>query len=370
MRFPAHCLTLLLCLASLPVLAAALPAVVGERHGQTHSASAAVRDAAHRDSLRYTVWYPAAAGTREQPITIGPPDAPLFNVGSAGIDAAIVPGPLPTLLLSHGNGGSARMMGWFGIAMARAGYLVIAVDHPGNNGVEAMTLAGSILIWERAEDLKAALAAVQADPQLGPRVDASRLGVAGFSAGGFTALAAAGARVDLAHLLAFCRASPDDGVCRPQLEMPGVTLQARIDAAATPGLAPYMAQAGDDHRVPGVRAAFLMAPAIVQAFTPDTLARLSEPLSIVLGDADGVAPPSTNGNMLATHATQATLRTLPDVGHYDFLAACTPLGRQRIPALCPPPVSQAAAHAAAIEQALQLFAQTLAPSPAAPTRPL
>lgn len=361
MRVPARCLTLLLCLASANALAAPAPAVVGERHGQTRTASAAVRDAAQHDGVRYTVWYPAAPGAREQPITIGPPHAPLFNVGSAAVDAPIAPGPLPTLLLSHGNGGSARMMGWFGIAMARAGYLVIAVDHPGNNGVEPMTLAGSILIWERAEDLRAALAAVQADPQLGAHVDATRLGVAGFSAGGFTALAAAGARVDMAHLLAFCRATPDDGVCQPQLEMPASTLQARIDAAATPALAPYMAQAGDDHGVPGVRAAFLMAPAIVQAFTPAQLRALPQPVSILLGDADAVAPPSTNGEVLAALAPQATLRTLPGVGHYDFLAACTPLGRQRLAALCPPEAPQAAAHAAAIAQALQVFGQTLAP---------
>lgn len=368
MRLPACCLTLLLCVASTPLLAAPLPTVVGERHGQTRSASAAVRDATQQDRLRYTVWYPAAPGAREQPISIGPPDAPLFTVGSAAPDAAIVPGALPTLLLSHGNGGSARMMGWFGIAMARAGYLVIAVDHPGNNGVEPMTLAGSILIWERAEDLKAALVAVQADPQLGPHVDAARLGVAGFSAGGFTALAAAGARVDLPHLLAFCRASPDDGVCQPQLEMPDATLQARIDAAATPTLAPYLAQAGDDHRVPGIRAAFLMAPAIVQAFTADALAGMTQPVSILLGDADTVAPPSTNGEVLATHAPQATLRALRGVGHYDFLAACTALGQQQLPALCPPPTTQAAAHAAAIEQALTLFTDTLAPLPGAPPR--
>jgi hypothetical protein len=43
-----------------------------------------VRDAQHRDALRYTVWYPAQAGSRETALTIGP-DAPLFDVGrSAG----------------------------------------------------------------------------------------------------------------------------------------------------------------------------------------------------------------------------------------------------------------------------------------------
>ena len=125
--------------------------VAGERHGTTTLASAAVRDAEHRDALRYTVWYPAPAGSRETALTIGPPDAPLFDVGRSSRDAPVAGDRLPTLLLSHGNGGSARMMGWLGTALARAGYLVIAVDHPGNNGVDSMTLPGSVLTWLRAE---------------------------------------------------------------------------------------------------------------------------------------------------------------------------------------------------------------------------
>lgn len=104
-----------------------------------------------------------------------------------------------------------------------------------------------------------------------------------------------------------------------------------------------------------------MAPAIVQAFTPAQLRALPQPVSILLGDADAVAPPSTNGKVLAALAPQATLRALPGVGHYDFLAACTPLGRQRLATLCPPEAPQAAAHAAAIAQALQVFGQALAP---------
>ncbi|WP_053045395.1 alpha/beta hydrolase family protein [Xanthomonas arboricola] len=118
-------------------------------------------------------------------------------MGTAAADAAIAEGRWPVLMLSHGNGGSARMMGWFGTAMARAGYVVIAVDHPGNNGVDPMTEAGSILMWNRVDDLAAALAAVQADPALADMIDATRLGIAGYSAGGFTALVAAGARPDV-----------------------------------------------------------------------------------------------------------------------------------------------------------------------------
>lgn len=48
------------------------------------------------------------------------------------------------MLLSHGNGGSARVMDWFGARLAHFWNLVVAVDHPGNNGVDAMTEARGV----------------------------------------------------------------------------------------------------------------------------------------------------------------------------------------------------------------------------------
>jgi predicted dienelactone hydrolase len=92
-------------------------------------------------------------------------------------------------------------MGWFGIAMARDGYVVVAVDHPGNNAVDQMTVPGAALYWDRADDLRAALEATERDPAIGPHMDLARLGVAGFSAGGFAALVAAGlGSIDLTSL--------------------------------------------------------------------------------------------------------------------------------------------------------------------------
>ena len=171
---------------------------VGETHRVTSEQTASLRDAQHRTALRVTVWYPAAADAVERPLVVGPPAKPLFDVGAVAPDAAFATDGTrrPVILLSHGFGGSARIMGWFGIAMARGGYIVVAVDHPGNNSGDAMTVPGAILWWDRAEDLRAALAAAEQDPDLGARMDRSRVGVAGFSAGGFTALVAAGARVD------------------------------------------------------------------------------------------------------------------------------------------------------------------------------
>lgn len=349
--------TMLMCLAT--TAAARESRAAGERHGTTSAAGAAVRDAQHRDTLRYTVWYPAQAGSRETALTLGPPDAPLFDVGRAAMDAPVMGDRLPTLLLSHGNGGSARMMGWLGTALARAGYLVIAVDHPGNNGADAMTLPGSVLTWLRADDLRAALVAVQADPVLGPHVDAERLGVVGFSAGGYTALLAAGARPDLQRLLAFCTTHPDDGVCRPQQEAATHTMEARITAASSPELLPWISRANESRAIPGVRAVFLLAPAIVQAFAPEQLSSLRQPVSIVLGEADAVAPPQSNGAAAGALIPGAELQRLADVGHYDFLAACTETGQQRLQDLCTTSVPKAQTHAQAVDAAIRFFDHSL-----------
>jgi predicted dienelactone hydrolase len=343
--------------------AAAASYPVGERHLTTTEPSAALRDAQHRDTLRITVWYPAAASAQEQDITIGPPGQPLFYVGESAPDAAFADDRRrPVILFSHGFGGTARIMGWFGTAMASQGYVVVAVDHPGNNGVDAMTIAGATLFWERPGDLAAALAKVKADPGLFRHLDLSRVGVAGLSAGGFASLAAVGARVDLGRFEAFCRAHPTDGVCAPQKEF-AVSMDQALAFLASPEAAPSVAHAGDDHTIPEVRAAFAMAPAIVQALDPKSLHDLRTPVAIILGDSDPVAPPNTNGGAAARAIPGARLKVLPGVGHYDFLAQCTPAGDAVVKTLCPVKVPRRETHHAAVEQALIFFAQVMGPPP-------
>ncbi|HEY2357916.1 MAG TPA: alpha/beta hydrolase, partial [Phenylobacterium sp.] len=257
-----------LVLGALSLATAARAFPVGERHLEAVNPTAALRDAEHKATVRVTVWYPAAEGAEEQSLDIGPPGQPLFYVGSAAPNAAFADArPRPVILFSHGYGGSARMMAWFTTVLAQQGYVVIAVDHPGNNSQDKMTVPGAALFWDRPGDLAAALERARTDPTIAPHLDVRRLAVAGFANGGFTALEAAGARTDLAHFRAFCDAHPDDGVCRPQPEFP-VTLEQATAALATPELAGEAARAGDDHSIRGVRAAFVMAPAFVQAFDP------------------------------------------------------------------------------------------------------
>ena len=348
-------LTLIL-LAPAPMVAQ----VAGETHRTTTQPSGVVRDAQGRTTLRITIWYPAVQGATAQPLVIGPPPprGPLFRVGSVAPDAPFAADPpglrRPVILLSHGFGGTARIMGWFGTALAEAGYIVISVDHPGNNGIDSMTVPGAILWWERAEDLTRALEAVSRDEMLGPHLDPDRVGAAGFSAGGFTALLLGGARADPERFLAFCRAHPYDGVCRPQVEFT-VTEADHEHALRDPRVAAIYARAGDDYSLPSVKAVYAMAPALVQAVDPTSLDAMRRPLWILAGAADSVAPVATNARVAADRIPDVRLKLLPDVGHYAFLATCTGAG-MKIVSVCARAGDQEEAHRVAIAQAKELFA--------------
>jgi hypothetical protein len=79
---------------------------------------------------------------------------------------------------------------------------------------------------------------------------------------------------------------------------------------------------------------------------------------ILLGDANKIVPPATNGGVAAALIPQAKLTTLPHVGRYDFLAECMPAGNAPVP-VCPRDVPRAATRKTAIDDALAFFGATL-----------
>jgi predicted dienelactone hydrolase len=222
-----------------------------------------------------------------------------------------------------------------------------------------------LLPWDRAEDLRSALAAAENDPVMGPHLDRARVGAAGLSWGGYTALVAAGARsFDFDRILAFCTENPDDGTCnaRPRGSVP-MTPADRKKTLDLPEVAAERARAGESHALPEVQAAFVMAPGPIQMLDPASLAAMRVPVSIVLGDDDIDVPPATNGLIAAKAIPGATLLRLPGVGHTDFLPDCTDAGRATFPQWCTFNVPQADTHRQAIAAAQEFFARTLAKAP-------
>jgi predicted dienelactone hydrolase len=330
-----------------------------ELHRDIDSPSAGIR-AGHPAGLRVTIWRPAAAGSKVEALVIGPPDKPIFQAGEAAGPDSAWPDEArhPLVLMSHGFGGTARQLAWLGTSLARSGYVVVAVDHPGNNGMDTMTVEGATLIAERADDLHLALDAALADPKIGVHVDASRVGVAGFSLGGWTSAVIVGARPDLNRWIEFCTGHPQDGVCKPQkeLDLSGVDRRAVL---ARPDLAQYSAHEGDSRRDPRVRAAFLIAPALGQGVDAKSLKTIRVPFSVVVGEADDIATPATNAEIFAKGVKGAKLEILPKVTHYDFLSPCTDFGRQVAGDYCLSAVDRVAMHEHVAGKALAFFRDAL-----------
>ena len=289
-------------LAMLFTALAAWPAAaakVGERHLVAHEASAVIRNASHKDDLRITVWYPAAPDAVEAPLDVGPPGKPLFTSGSAALDA-----PFRGRPPAPGDPAVARLRRLgadHGMVRNGSGAAWLCRDRGRPSGQQRARPDDRRRrrpLWERPGDLATALDRVKSDPSIGPHLDLDRLGAAGFSAGGFTTLVEAGARVDFDRFLRFCDAHPDDGICAPQKEFQ-FSLSDAEAFFAEPAGASELAHAKDDHSIAGVRAAFVMAPGIVQSLDPESLKRMRLPVAILLGDADKVAPPATNGEVAA-----------------------------------------------------------------------
>ena len=320
------------------------------------------RGSAHQE-LRATVWYPAVDTAIETPQMAGPPDAPLFEAGRAMPHAGFAPSleKWPLILLSHGSGGSAEQMAWLGTALARAGFMAAAVDHPGNNSGEPLTPEGFVLAWERATDMSELLDALLADPELGPKIDTQRVGAAGFSIGGYTVLELAGARSDLDVIVNLCRAKPDRAVCHVP-EMHGLGSVDTMLAGVRKTSGESLARSGDSFRDPRVKAVFAIAPALAMTQTAESLRSIRVPVEIVVGDADPIAPAAENADYLRAQVHGARETVLPNgVGHYTFLDTCTAAGKQQIGTYCEDAsgVNRDAVHGQVAGMAVEFFNKAL-----------
>ena len=339
--------------------AAPLPRSAGEATRTTTSRSAAIRDHGN-PTLRILIWYPAAGAEHE--VDFGPPGHPVFITGSVAADVPFADAARhPLILLSHGFGGVARQLTWLGAPLARHGYVVVAVDHPGTNGRDGVTAEGAYAPWERVGDLTASLDLVLADPQLAPHIDAARIGAAGFSLGGFTTALLVGARTDFPHLTLFCNSPRRDAICNPQLEFP-TDLSQQPAILARSDMRDIVARRESDFRDPRIKAAFLIAPALGQALNQASLPHISVPVEIMLGDADPVAPPKTNGEFLARMIPGTRLKLLPGVGHYDFLSDCGPASATAAHSYCTDGAgtNRTATHANTVAEAIAFFDATIA----------
>ena len=319
-------------------------------------------DANH--ALATVIWYPAGPGAREQRQSFGPPGRPLLDGGFVATGAALAPAParFPLIVLSHGTGGAGIALAWLGTALAADGYIVAAVNHPGNNAIDGYTVQGFTLWWLRARDLSAVIDGMLADPTFGPRIDRNRIGAAGHSLGGYTVIAIAGGISSIAQLRDFCAAHPADPMCAPPPEFRDLVTRAGALTKSDPAYRAATSEGGRSYRDPRVRAVFAMAPALGPAFLPGSLPHVDIPVAIVTGAADEIVPVQSGAQLLAAAIPHAELTILPgSAGHYVFTDECTETGRATYPAICidAPGVDRAAIHRRTARLAETFFDRSL-----------
>jgi predicted dienelactone hydrolase len=289
--------------------------------------------------LRVGIWYPTDAPAADHPLetftqTVAP-DGPVAGHG------------LALVVMSHGNGG------WYGehydtsLALARAGFVVAAVSHTGDTYADQ---SRAVRMVDRPIQIKRLIDYMTAEWPGHDRIDAGRIGVFGFSSGGFTALVAAGGAPDLSQTAAHCRAHPTYFDCQ-LLKKAGLS----VDTIAAQ---PRSAWVHD----PRIKAAVVAAPALGYAFGREGLKDIHVPVQLWRAENDHILP-----NPDYAEAVRINLPTPPrfhlvgGADHFDFLAPCSDQLAKYAPMICKsaPGFDRAAFHAQFNEAVTAFFLSTL-----------
>ena len=254
------------------------------------------------------IWYPT-----EAPETTW---QTMLRDVSAARDAPVAPGRFPLILLSHGSGGNEFGHLDWARHLAGADSSSPAIRHIGNSSDAPQGQGSDVQLVRRPWQVRQALDAVLAEPRLAPVIDANRIGMVGFSAGGYTTLVSIGGRPRFGLWMEHCAAHPEDaefcpgeGIVLPRITRPGWEVPPPLTE---------------------VRAAVVMAPAGI-LFDEAALSGISVPLRIYRADGDRLVQNQWNADSVAGFLpTAPEVETVPG-DHYVFIAPVTP----RWPPRCP-----------------------------------
>jgi predicted dienelactone hydrolase len=254
------------------------------------------------------IWYPTNSAARDT--MIGP-----FVKLPVVLDAPVAKRSTkyPLVLLSHGAGGTALQLIAWAHYLASRGYIVAAVNHKGDATEEPLEGPFSLAdrqMWHRPQDLTAVLNQLLKDPAFRVYIDTSKIAVGGFSLGGYTALAIAGARLSLDQLSAVSSIDSLPPDIRHSIEQYATLLKG--DSL----LQRSLRHSGDSYKDIRIKGAFALAPAIGEGFKKEGFSTVNIPVYIVVGEKDLIAPKETNAQLYAKGIKGAQLTVLPgEAGH-------------------------------------------------------
>jgi predicted dienelactone hydrolase len=264
--------------------------------------------------LEVGIWYPSQDPATSQRLG-------LFEQSVAN-GGAVAGRGLPLIVMSHGTGGSFEGHYDTALALAEAGFVVAAVTHTGDNYRE-QTQVGRL--ENRPRHIKVLIDYMLASWPHRDTIDPSRIGMFGFSAGGFTALVAIGGTPDLSTVAPYCAAHPDEWSCR-------MIKDHNIDISGRSTEAP------DWVHDPRIAAAVIASPAVAYAFSAKSLSAVTVPIQLWRGDSDEILPhPNYAQTVYDRLPVKPEYHVVPNAGHFAFLAPCSQSLAAMVPEICHDP---------------------------------
>jgi predicted dienelactone hydrolase len=227
-------------------------------------------DSSRDRTLKVEVWYPTDENDEATfyDAMLGP--TPTQLPGQAKRDAAPTTETFPLIVVSHGQPGTRYQLAYLGEQLASRGFVVANLEHT-NSTYQDMTDADYVtsLVY-RPEDI---LFTIDEVPKFIANADNSKVGLIGYSYGGYSVVNAAGVPVDGEALQAYCNDTNDANPCFALQYFD--TIEASRGSSITPD--------------PRIKAIFVMAPYGQAWFGGTSLAKLTLPFFMMAGDKDDVA---------------------------------------------------------------------------------
>lgn len=289
------------------------------------------------------IWYPTTAAPRD----ISPAGQTPMIVAQ---DGPVAGKGLPMVVISHGNGAGIQSHADLAMALAAAGYVVVAPMHPGDNARDQSRIGASTWLAERNRQFSEATQYALNGWAQHDHVDPRRVGAYGFSAGGFTVLAAVGAKPDLGAIPTHCAARPasqPEFVCGMLAELKSPLLD---KDAAVP-----VPQAD-----PRIRAAVVAAPGLAFTMTGRAFDAVTAPVQLWAGEQDETVPYASNTKIVRDGlGARVDYHGVPGARHLSFLVPC-PGGPAPV-CTDAPGFDRVAFHASMNAEVVAFFDRTLAP---------
>lgn len=265
-------------------------------------------------AIEAAMWSPCAAPPQE--LKIGALTMPAVP------DCPIAGDNLPLVVVSHGYGGWYVSHHDTAEALADAGFVVVALNHPHANRTDMSRANGLPVLIRRPADIRRTIDFMLGDFPGSGRIDPDRIGFYGFSQGGYTGLVVAGAAPDFGRLAPRC-ADPKAVGCPPEGERrPRRPLPAEL---SRPG-----ALTRDDR----IRAMVVADPLSAVFQTAESVKAVTIPLQIWRsghGGGSGATPEDLD-RLIAVLPGDAEVRRVPNALHQSFLTVCPKI--DPLPAIC------------------------------------